>query len=171
MVWIGSVFSWVLQFSLPITTSKCQLSFYAEKSDDVKWNSKSDNCPFVLEVAMNGDDDDDSNDTGYGSKKSPEDESVVPEAESDEEEEEDVSEDGTHRLFSFHMVNSYGSAEMDGIRDDGKPIKFSSESALNSLVILGIINADSTFKGNCKHYGLRAMNLTIFCNEMITLQQ
>ena len=103
-----------------------------KKSDDVKWNSKSDNSPFVLEVAMNGDDDDDSNDTGYGSKKSPEDESVVPEAESDEEEEEDVSEDGTHRLFSFHMVNSYGSAEMDGIRDDGKPIKFSSESALNS---------------------------------------
>ena len=38
--------------------------------------------------------------------------------------------DSKHRIFYFHMVNSYGSAEVDGIHDDGRPIKFSSEYAI-----------------------------------------
>ena len=31
-------------------------------------------------------------------------------------------------LFTFHMVNSYGSAEVETIRNDSNPIKFSSKS-------------------------------------------
>ncbi len=45
----------------------------------------------------------------------------------------DVNEDDTineadrtpPRMFTFTCVNSYGNAEVDAIRDDGKPIKFS----------------------------------------------
>ena len=29
------------------------------------------------------------------------------------------------RLFTFTCVNSYGNAEVDAIKDDGKPIRFS----------------------------------------------
>ncbi len=51
------------------------------------------------------------------------DDAVVP-----EDDEDTVNEaDRKPRLFAFHFVNSYGSAEVDGIRDDGRPIKFHSE--------------------------------------------
>ncbi len=51
---------------------------------------------------------------------------------SDGEEEEDFNKlyrdpNGRLRLFKFAVVNSYGSAEMEKIKDDGKPIKISSE--------------------------------------------
>ncbi|XP_013412555.1 ubiquitin carboxyl-terminal hydrolase 15 isoform X3 [Lingula anatina] len=35
-----------------------------------------------------------------------------------------------HRMFEFHLVNSYGSSEIGALKDDGKPIKFSNRSYL-----------------------------------------
>ncbi|XP_078676513.1 ubiquitin carboxyl-terminal hydrolase 15-like isoform X3 [Branchiostoma floridae x Branchiostoma belcheri] len=35
-----------------------------------------------------------------------------------------------HRMFTFHLVNSYGSAEIEHIRDDDRPIKFTNRSYL-----------------------------------------
>ena len=49
------------------------------------------------------------------------------------EEGDDINEDDIvneadrkpQRLFTFTCVNSYGNAEVDAIKDDGKPIRFS----------------------------------------------
>lgn len=43
----------------------------------------------------------------------------------DEDSDDRVNEvDRQPRLFAIRMVNSYGSAEVNSIRDDGKPIRF-----------------------------------------------
>ncbi len=39
------------------------------------------------------------------------------------------------RLFTFTCVNSYGTAEVDAIKDDGKPIKFSNRCGTFHLCI------------------------------------
>ena len=36
-----------------------------------------------------------------------------------------VNEDAQRRMFTFSLVNSYGSSEVSTIRDDGQPINFS----------------------------------------------
>ena len=49
------------------------------------------------------------------------------EKKSDEDEEKEEPEEDDHRLFSFSVINSYGSSEVQKIKDDGNPIRFSSE--------------------------------------------
>jgi ubiquitin carboxyl-terminal hydrolase 4/11/15 len=56
------------------------------------------------------------------------DDAVVPDEDEGVEADTVNEDDRKPRLFSFHMVNSYGSAEMDGIKDDGRPIKLSNRS-------------------------------------------
>ena len=47
-----------------------------------------------------------------------------PEAETENNEAPGSDAGRPPRMFTFHTVNSYGNADVDTIRDDGKPIKF-----------------------------------------------
>merc|ERR1719290_763914 len=77
------------------------------------------------EVEMNG-----STDTGGSSEESP-----VSEAEPQVQDDEMLSDDeegrtGPHRLFSLHIVNSYGNAQIDSLNDDDQPLKLQSKHYL-----------------------------------------
>ena len=47
--------------------------------------------------------------------------------ETEDENVNDCEEEKKPRMFSFHSINSYGSAEVEKIKDDGTPIKLSSK--------------------------------------------
>ena len=79
-----------------------------------------------IEVEMNNEDDEDkgSDETDSTAKTSSEENG----AEDDDEDDDTINEaERKHRLFVFHMVNSYGSLEVSQIQDDGLPVKFNSE--------------------------------------------
>jgi hypothetical protein len=75
---------------------------------------------FVSEVEMNNGEDNDEN----MEKKSDED-----------EEEKDETEEDDHRLFTLSVINSYGSSEVQKIKDDGKPIRFTSKNEIYCLIL------------------------------------
>ena len=66
------------------------------------------------------------------SDTSPDNHNSNSESESPDKEDDDISdmdpEQQTQRLFTFIGVNSSGTSEVDSIRDDGQPIRFSRES-------------------------------------------
>ncbi|XP_074646893.1 ubiquitin carboxyl-terminal hydrolase 15-like isoform X2 [Tubulanus polymorphus] len=67
-----------------------------------------------MELGQDGENDDDDM---TGKKKS-----------SDEEDDDSKDEEKNHRLFRFSLVNSYGSSELQPIKDDGSSLTFSNRS-------------------------------------------
>lgn len=62
--------------------------------------------------------------------------------ESTQENSDDTSsEPKDHRLFTFHLVNSYGSTEVGTIRDDDRPLQFSSGSRRTAHPVCSVPNA------------------------------
>jgi len=73
------------------------------------------------EVEMNNDEDDSSDESPTTNKTS----SSAATDDTDELEDDTVNEDDLKpQMFTIHLVNSFGSTEVDGIREDGRPIKF-----------------------------------------------
>ena len=95
--------------------------------------------PIFLEMEMNNDESEESSETEEttceesATSASKTDEKL---ASADNNVDEDTVNEADRRppFFTFHMVNSYGSTEVDGIRNDGNPIKFSSNYILMGLI-------------------------------------
>ena len=78
--------------------------------------------------------------SNHDEEESPDESNNVSE-EGDDVNEDDIVNEADRkppRLFTFTCVNSYGNAEVDAIKDDGKPIKFSNRYDINHCKVIKV---------------------------------